>query len=166
VAPIVVTRLRDAASIEVDLDGLPADAAVAMPAGHVEQLVLNAKDALAGGGVIRVGARATDAAVVVTVADDRVGMTDDVVARIKPTGTGLGLATVMAIADAAGATISVMRPRSRHHVHRHHPGGVSPAGRGLTARSAPSARTRRAGGAARRSPARRRCARRRPRWRR
>jgi signal transduction histidine kinase len=116
--PILVTLLRDAASIEVDLDALPADVTVAMPAGHVEQLVLNlclnAKDALPGHGAIRLAARTADGAVVLTVADDGAGMPPEVIARIwepyfttKATGTGLGLATVKAIVDEAGATISV-----------------------------------------------------------
>ena len=116
--PILVTLLRDAATIEVDLDALPADVTVAMPAGHVEQLVLNlclnAKDALPAHGAIRLAARAAGAAVVVTVADDGAGMTPEVVARIwepyfttKATGTGLGLATVKAIVDEAGAEVAV-----------------------------------------------------------
>lgn len=116
--PILTTLLRDTATIEVTLDDLPADRTVAMPAGHLEQLVLNlclnAKDALRDRGTIRLQATATATAVVVTVTDDGVGMTDAVRARIwepyfttKPTGTGLGLATVKAIVDEAGATIEV-----------------------------------------------------------
>ncbi|MBE7447952.1 MAG: HAMP domain-containing histidine kinase [Kofleriaceae bacterium] len=117
VVPILGTLTRDVATVEV-VDELGDHDAAAVHADQIEQLILNlilnARDAIADSGTIRVGARRDGDAVVVEVADDGAGMPPEIVARIwepyfttKPTGTGLGLATVRAIVDEAGGSIAV-----------------------------------------------------------
>ncbi len=119
--------------IAVDVpDGLPP---VEGDAGQIEQallnLCINARDAMPQGGTLRLGARVErvddEAAltirdiqpglfVVLSVADDGVGMSDDVKQRIfepffttkiSGQGTGLGLAMVYGLAHSAGGTIVV-----------------------------------------------------------
>jgi signal transduction histidine kinase/CheY-like chemotaxis protein/sensor domain CHASE-containing protein len=118
-------------SVEVP-DRLPA---VDGDAGQIEQallnLCINARDAMPQGGTLRLGARVErvddEAAltirdiqpglfVVVSVADDGVGMSDDIKQRIfepffttksSGQGTGLGLAMVYGLAHSAGGTIVV-----------------------------------------------------------
>ncbi len=91
--------------------------------GQLEQVVMNlavnAKDAMAGGGTLTIGTARVDGpecAAVLTIADTGCGMTDEVKARIfEPffttkeigKGTGLGLATVYGIVDAAGGRVEV-----------------------------------------------------------
>ena len=79
-------------------------------------LVINAKDALGSGGqiAVRVHRSADGAYVVITVADDGVGMADDIRSRVfepffttKSMGTGLGLATVRDLVVAMGGSVSV-----------------------------------------------------------
>ncbi|MBP8808373.1 MAG: GAF domain-containing protein [Kofleriaceae bacterium] len=114
--PIVVTLVRDHAKVEVHLDELAADEVAAIPATHLEQIVLNlclnARDAVGAGGTIAVRAYPTPRAIAVTIGDDGVGMTPEIAARVwernfttKPHGTGLGLATVRALVDEHGAAI-------------------------------------------------------------
>lgn len=117
--PIINTLVRDQATVSVDLTELPADAVVAMPAAHLEQIVLNlclnARDAVADDGLIAVRGAVVPGAVLVTVRDDGIGMTPEVLAQIwerdyttKTEGTGLGLATVRALVDEHHATIDVV----------------------------------------------------------
>lgn len=88
--------------------------------GQLEQvmvnLVLNARDAMPGGGQVRIGVAREGACLVLEVSDDGAGMSDDVLRRLfepffttKPRGkgTGLGLATVKGIVEAAQGTIEV-----------------------------------------------------------
>lgn len=133
----VVRRVLDMVSgslgstIEVDVDvaGCPA---VLVDPTHFEQvlmnLVINARDAMPGGGRLSVsaglapagvrvdGTVATEASVALVVADTGVGMSREVRDRaLDPffttksagSGTGLGLSTVHGIVDAAGGRISI-----------------------------------------------------------
>lgn len=117
VVPILGTLTRDVATVDVSLALGEGDIA-ALPADRVEQLILNlilnARDAIAGHGKIEVSARRDGDTLELAVADDGAGMTDEVQARIwepyfttKPHGTGLGLATVRAIVDEAEGSIEV-----------------------------------------------------------
>jgi signal transduction histidine kinase len=116
-APILGTLTREVARLDVVCE-LPADVECEVAVERVEQLVLNlclnARDAIAGQGTIRVRATADDTHVILQVRDDGVGMTPALAARIwepyfttKPHGNGIGLATVKAIVDDAGGTIAV-----------------------------------------------------------
>jgi len=113
------------ADVRVDVDLDPALPAVDAAAGHIEQIVmnlaLNARDALPNGGRIEVrtqclAAEGSDTPLVrLTVADNGDGIPADVLPRIfEPfyttkgqAGTGLGLATVYAIAAQHGGRVSV-----------------------------------------------------------
>jgi len=116
--PILETLIRDVATVVVDLDGLAPDSITALTDAQLEQVVLNlclnARDAIPGHGTVRLTARDDDDAVVLSVADDGIGMPPDIVERIwepyfttKGTGTGLGLATVRGILDEVDATIGL-----------------------------------------------------------
>jgi len=87
-------------------------------------LVVNARDAMPNGGVVKIGARNTTLEgeprsgdyVAISVADNGVGIPDDVVSKVfdpffttKPIGkgTGLGLSQVHGFAHQAGGTISL-----------------------------------------------------------
>ena len=118
IVPILETLIRDVAAVEVDLHGLDPRVATALTDAQLEQVVLNlclnARDAIAGHGTVRLGARDTHDEVVLTVTDDGAGMTPEVAAQIwqpyfttKAHGTGLGLATVRAILDEVGASIDL-----------------------------------------------------------
>jgi GAF domain-containing protein/ActR/RegA family two-component response regulator len=98
-------------------------------------LVLNAVEALPGGGDIRVSTRATESHVEISVADTGIGMSESVRRRIfepffttkGPTGTGLGLAMVYGIvsrhggeilvdsAEGRGSTFTIRLPLPREH---------------------------------------------------
>lgn len=88
--------------------------------GQLEQvmvnLVLNARDAMPQGGQVRLVVAREGQSIVLEVADEGTGMSDEVRARLfepffttKPRGkgTGLGLATVKGIVEAAQGTIAV-----------------------------------------------------------
>ncbi len=79
-------------------------------------LAANARDAMAGGGQVRIVARAADSDVVLEVHDDGCGMDEETVAlsiepffTTKPAdrGTGLGLAVVYGIVEQFGGTLEV-----------------------------------------------------------
>ncbi len=117
VVPILGTLTRDVAVVEVALE-LGDDDIAALDSDRIEQLILNlilnARDAIAERGHIHVDARRDGDLLEVQIADDGAGMTPEVLARIwepyfttKPTGTGLGLATVRAIVEEASGTIGV-----------------------------------------------------------
>jgi len=106
---------RDGIRIVTDLDpGLPR---VWGDTTALEQvlmnLLLNARDAMAGGGTLRIETRpAAPASVLLRVADTGVGMPPEVVARIaepffttKSSGTGLGLSVSYTIIREHGGTV-------------------------------------------------------------
>jgi CheY-like chemotaxis protein len=102
----VITQLTPVPAV----DGHPADLRQALT-----NLILNAVDALPGGGTITVATRAAGDAVEMSVADTGMGMSEEVRRRIfepffstkGPQGTGLGLAMVYGIVSRHGGQISV-----------------------------------------------------------
>jgi hypothetical protein len=119
--------------IQILVDGAAQMSAVDGDQGQIEQallnLCINARDAMPGGGKIRIGARdemvddamaltlrdiAPGRYVVITVSDDGAGMTDEVKQRAfepffttkaRGKGTGLGLAMVYGLARSSGGTV-------------------------------------------------------------
>ena len=104
--------------IRLDLD-LDADSyAVAIGAGELEQvvmnLVINARDAMAGGGSISIRTSYDDDRVRICVADSGPGVPPELRERIfepffttKRSGDGLGLATVFGIVSHASGTVTI-----------------------------------------------------------
>jgi signal transduction histidine kinase len=115
--PVIELLVRDAATLDVEVETGAAEAAIAT--GPLEQILLNlclnARDALGERGGVRVRARIDPAgAIAIDVADDGSGIPPDVLPHVfepyfttKPTGTGLGLATVHDLVREAGGTIAV-----------------------------------------------------------
>ncbi len=121
--------------IRISVDTAMCRSAIDGDPGQVEQallnLCINARDAMPGGGTIRISARdeAVDAAtaltlrdippgnyVIISVSDDGAGMTDEVKQRAfepffttkaRGKGTGLGLAMVYGLARSAGGTVCI-----------------------------------------------------------
>ena len=120
ITQLVDRSFGEGLTIETRLD--PSGCIVRADAGQIEQLLMNllvnARDALTGGGTITV-TTVTDhngANVLLTVADDGPGMTADVAQRaFEPFfttktaegGSGLGLATVHAIVERSGGHVSI-----------------------------------------------------------
>ncbi len=98
---------------------VPADLGVLVAPTAVREVLLNllvnALQAMPGGGNVRLGARVTDEGVLLEVADDGPGLAAATAARIfepefsrgKPQGRGLGLAVCRELALAWGGNISV-----------------------------------------------------------
>jgi signal transduction histidine kinase/CheY-like chemotaxis protein len=114
--------LRRLVSEAVELVVLPTKepACVRLDPGQLEQvlsnLVVNARDAMPSGGKLTLGVETTETEVLLEVSDTGVGMSEAVKARIfEPFfttkdvghGTGLGLATSIAIVERAQGTIAV-----------------------------------------------------------
>ncbi|MBY0229962.1 MAG: PAS domain S-box protein, partial [Gemmataceae bacterium] len=127
--PVRLVRLDDEArpTLELVRAALPAtirleaslgEAATRADGTQVRQvlmnLCLNARDAMPGGGVLRVGTARRGEWAVLEVADSGQGMTDELRRRIfepfystKEGGTGLGLAVVQQIVEGCGGSIEV-----------------------------------------------------------
>jgi two-component system cell cycle sensor histidine kinase/response regulator CckA len=117
IAPILSTLTRGIAELTVHLAVAPDDVP-AVTADKLEQIILNltlnARDAIEVHGHVTLRARREADMLMIEVADDGAGMTPAVAQRIwepyfttKPTGTGLGLATVRAIVVDAGGSVDV-----------------------------------------------------------
>lgn len=117
VVPILGTLTREVATVEVALALDDRDVA-AISADRIEQvilnLILNARDAIAEHGHIRVAGRREGDRLVIEVSDDGAGIAPELLGRIwdpyfttKATGTGLGLATVRNIVEEGGGAIEV-----------------------------------------------------------
>ena len=104
--------------VQFSVDLAPERCSVRLPAGQLEQilvnLVVNARDAMPGGGRLALSTTLEGERVVLRMTDTGTGMTDDVAAsafnpffttKDKSRGTGLGLATVYGIVQAAGGKV-------------------------------------------------------------
>ena len=115
--PILAALVRDVATLDVAIEA--ADTSTRVPAALLERIVLNlvtnARDALDGRpGTIRIRLAEDAGGLLLEVADDGAGMSDEVLGRIwdpyfttKPSGTGVGLASVRRMADDHGIAIDV-----------------------------------------------------------
>lgn len=116
----IVRRLLGRVAVEVDVP--PTPVAITADRGQVEQIVMNlavnARDAMPGGGKLRIAVVRDTAAnsARLSVSDTGCGMPDEVKAKIfdpffttkgPDKGTGLGLAVVQGIVKQAGGTIDV-----------------------------------------------------------
>lgn len=106
---------RQNVSIQIDC---PSDATVFADSGQLRQilmnLILNALQAMHGGGKIHLSATADEAEVSLSVEDNGPGMHEELAKRItepffttKETGTGLGLAICQTLAVRNGARLSI-----------------------------------------------------------
>jgi signal transduction histidine kinase len=102
--------------LEIDLDPrLPAiEADPEQIKRALQNLVLNAMDAMPGGGELRVRTRQYNSTVILEVSDTGQGLTEEECDRLftpyyttKQHGTGLGLAIVQSVVSDHGGTISV-----------------------------------------------------------
>jgi signal transduction histidine kinase/ActR/RegA family two-component response regulator len=127
------SSVTSAVSIEIALDDLPC--VTRAGAGHIDRLVLNlvcnARDAMPLGGTIRIATARGPCAippgapeldwVLIVVADDGVGIADDVIGRVfdpffttkGPAGSGLGLASVQGIVSALGGRVDISSTRGK-----------------------------------------------------
>ncbi|MBX9582081.1 MAG: PAS domain-containing protein [Gemmataceae bacterium] len=115
----IIRRLLGAA-VEVEVGPAPYPVPVLADRGQLEQVVMNlavnARDAMPGGGRLRLTTARAGAVARLSVADTGTGMPDEVKARIfdpffttkgPDKGTGLGLAVVHGIVKQAGGAIAV-----------------------------------------------------------
>jgi signal transduction histidine kinase len=103
--------------LDVRVSGeVPVDADVTQLERTITNLVVNARDAMPDGGTISVATEIEDGRAALRVTDHGIGMDDDVLARVfepffttkqSHGGTGLGLATVAAVAEHHGGTVAV-----------------------------------------------------------
>ncbi len=137
----------DGARIEVSLADDPAE--FVTDPGLLRQIVINlltnALDAVEPGGRIVVGARVTEAEVIITVNDTGSGISSEDLRRIfepfyttkgRGKGTGLGLAICRELVAALGGQIGV-REHAGPGLHLHRapaPAGRAPGDRGATVR--------------------------------
>lgn len=119
VLALVGQRLQDA-GITVEVSVLPEVTSVAADRAQLvtalDQLVLNAIEAMPGGGRLRIHARRRAGAVEIAVADDGGGIGASDAPRIfdpffstKPAAAGLGLCVAQTIAEAHGGSLRLER---------------------------------------------------------
>jgi two-component system CheB/CheR fusion protein len=121
VSEAIAAASRDPASqlVAIDLDGgnLPMVGDEELIRAAVLNLLLNAAQAMAGRGRIRVSLRRTDGAAVIEIADDGPGIPDDIRTRVfepffttKARGGGLGLPIARRTAELHGGALSLLCP--------------------------------------------------------
>ncbi len=106
--------------VEFSVDLVPGCCSVRLPAGQLEQilvnLIVNARDAMPGGGRLALSTTREGERMVLRVTDTGTGMTDDVATNAfnpffttkeQGRGTGLGLATVYGIVQAADGKVAL-----------------------------------------------------------
>jgi PAS domain S-box-containing protein len=139
--------------VELAVEVAPGAWTVRADQGQLEQvlvnLIVNARDAIADTGRVRIAVEARGAGVAMTVEDDGAGMPAEVLEHVfepffttKEAGTGLGLASCYGIVEqhggrieirstvGAGTRVDVVLPRSDEPVAAVPGGAVAPAGRG------------------------------------
>jgi signal transduction histidine kinase len=118
-AALTMSSHRHVKAMNIAVEGESSAPAIGHPVlvkQMVMNLVLNAAEATGGAGNIRVRIREDDDAHTLEVDDDGPGIPEDVRARLfepffttKTQGTGLGLVSVRASADAHGGSVSVSK---------------------------------------------------------
>jgi PAS domain S-box-containing protein len=116
-APMLARVAGDLVEIDLDLRPTPV---VYADAGQLEQvvvnLVANARDAMPGGGRLRIGTSTDGAQAVVSVTDDGVGMDEETQSHVfepfyttkeRDRGSGLGLSIVDSVVRQAGGTVEL-----------------------------------------------------------
>lgn len=112
---VPLAHLPATIAVEVDVaPGVPLDADPDQLARIVTNLLINAGQAMPGGGHVRIEARREEAATTLRVADDGPGIPDELREQVfqalfttKAKGSGLGLSLSRRIAEAHGGTIVV-----------------------------------------------------------
>ena len=99
--------------VNTSIDGVHIDADRHLMHRAFSNLILNAVQAMPGGGTLTISGSVSDHAVVIKVRDTGVGIPAEIEEKLfsplitgKPKGTGLGLAVVKRIVDAHGGTIT------------------------------------------------------------
>jgi len=112
---IPLAGLPPSVTVEVNVPpGLPLDADADQLARIITNLLINAGQAMPGGGRVQLDARREGATTVLRLADEGPGIADDLREQVfqalfttKAKGSGLGLSLSRRIAEAHGGTISV-----------------------------------------------------------
>jgi signal transduction histidine kinase len=114
------SRLPAGQGIAIDVEIRPEATSLVADRGQLatalSQLVVNAVEAMPGGGTLRIRADRREGSVEIRVADSGPGVAPHDAARIfdpffstKPSGSGLGLCVAQTIAEAHGGTVRLVR---------------------------------------------------------